>query len=169
MFAGLNYLERVTGVSQGLSDEAGQAIATGAAAGAVGGVTAGLMGKTLQMAGKATSRFGARNAATSVGNNRSNSSSLGGLSTNTGQSNSRMNGISSNIGNSNSQSNNQGLNNDSKTIKVLTKLRVARIVKTAILYLELITRRLIVVIIVLVLTLIIPVLQTLMMRREQVM
>lgn len=59
MFAGLNYLERVTGVSQGLSDEAGQAIATGAAAGAVGGVTAGLMGKTLQMAGKATSRFGA--------------------------------------------------------------------------------------------------------------
>ena len=54
-------------------------------------------------------------------------------------------------------------------IKVLTKLRVARIVKTAILYLELITRRLIVVIIVLVLTLIIPVLQTLMMRREQVM
>ncbi len=115
MFAGLNYLERVTGVSQGLSDEAGQAIATGAAAGAVGGVTAGLMGKTLQMAGKATSRFGARNAATSVGNNRSNSSILGGLSTNTGQSNSRMNGISSNIGNSNSQSNNQGLNNDSKT------------------------------------------------------
>ena len=83
MFAGLNYLERVTGASQGLADEAGQAIATGAVAGAAGGAAAGLMGKTLQMAGNATSRFTSRNGASSFGNNRSNSSSMGGLNNNT--------------------------------------------------------------------------------------
>lgn len=50
-FAGISYFERVTGVSQGLSEEAGQLMATGAMAGAVGGLAMRSTGKGVSMLG----------------------------------------------------------------------------------------------------------------------
>ncbi|MBB1062395.1 pLS20_p028 family conjugation system transmembrane protein [Limosilactobacillus fastidiosus] len=92
MFGGLNYLERVTGVSQGLSDEAGQAMAVGALGGAAVGATAGLAGGAMGKVGGAVSRFS---------NNRSNSSLTSG--------NSRTNGINSSRNKSNGQNDTHGI------------------------------------------------------------
>ncbi len=50
-FAGISYFERVTGVSQGLSEEARQLMATGAMAGAVGGFAMRGAGKSVSMLG----------------------------------------------------------------------------------------------------------------------
>lgn len=78
MFNGLNYLERVTGVSQGLSDQAGQVVATGAIAGAAGGAVASIAGHTLSGVGRATSFFASRgnsNTASRGLNNNTNSTS----------------------------------------------------------------------------------------------
>ena len=65
MFAGVNYLERVTGVSQGLSDEVGQVMAAGAVGGAIVGATGGLAGTAMSAAGGMISRFGNRSNSTS--------------------------------------------------------------------------------------------------------
>lgn len=95
MFGGLNYLERVTGVSQGLSDEVGQAMAVGALGGAAAGAAVGLAGGAMSKVGGAVSRFS---------NNRSNSSLTSG--------NSRTNGINSSRANSNSSNSSANKSND---------------------------------------------------------
>lgn len=87
IFAGVNYLERVTGVSQGLTDEAGQLIAAGATGLALTGTAGGLMGGAIGATGGMMSRLGNRNNSTShhnpggvIANNhsaRNNSSSTG--------------------------------------------------------------------------------------------
>lgn len=65
IFAGVNYLERVTGVSQGLTDEAGQLIAAGATGLALTGAAGGLMGGAMGATGGMISRLGNRNNSTS--------------------------------------------------------------------------------------------------------
>lgn len=106
MFGGLNYLERVTGVSQGLSDEAGQAMAVGALGGAAAGAAVGLAGGAMSKVGGAVSRFS---------NNRSNSSLTG--------SNSRTNGITSSRDNSNSSSGSTSKSNDQNNTHGISRSR----------------------------------------------
>lgn len=105
MFAGINYLERVTGVSQGLSEEAGQMIAAGAAGGALIGAGGGMLGRTMSTTGGMISRIGNRNNSTShhgTGGLTSNSNSMRSNNASTGQSSTMLPGQNSN------ESNNQG-------------------------------------------------------------
>ena len=112
MFAGINYLERVTGVSQGLSEEAGQMIAAGAAGGALIGAGGGMLGRTMSTTGGMISRIGNRNNSTShhgTGGLTSNSNSMRSNNASTGQSSTMLPGQNSN------ESNNQGnLRSDSQ-------------------------------------------------------
>ena len=102
MFNGLNYLERVTGVSQGLSDQAGQVVATGAVAGAAGGAVASIAGHTLSGVGRATSFFASRgNSNTASRGLNSNTNSTSSLNRGLNDSNSMANN------NNNSQLNGQ--------------------------------------------------------------
>lgn len=101
MLRGLAYLERVTGISQGLSDEAGQLLATGAMAGAAGGFVGNMAGKSMSTLGGFTSH-----------NNAKSNSLLSG--TNTSQSHGQSNNSSS--ANSGSNHSSQDSQNDAQSI-----------------------------------------------------
>ena len=106
-FAGISYFERVTGVSQGLSEEAGQLMATGAMAGAVGGFAMRGAGKSISMLGGMLNKSNAHgitnNSSQSHGTdkatglsetNNTDSSQMGGFANSTNNSTSNNTGLS---------------------------------------------------------------------------
>ncbi len=106
-FAGISYFERVTGVSQGLSEEAGQLMATGAMAGAVGGFVMRGAGKSVSMLGGMLNKSNAHgitnNSSQSHGTdkatglsetNNTDSSQMGGFANSTNNSTSNNTGLS---------------------------------------------------------------------------
>jgi hypothetical protein len=106
-FAGISYFERVTGVSQGLSEEAGQLMATGAMAGAVGGLAMRSAGKGVSMLGGMLNKSNVHgitnNSSKSHGtdkatglseNNNTDSSQMGGFANSTNNSTSNNTGLS---------------------------------------------------------------------------
>ena len=105
-FAGISYFERVTGVSQGLSEEAGQLMATGAMAGAVGGFAMRGAGKSVSMLGGMLNKSNAHgitnNSSQSHGSDKAT-----GLSETNNTDSSQMGGFANST--NNSASNNTGL------------------------------------------------------------
>ena len=126
MFKGISYFERITGVSQGFSDEFGHAMAAGAAAGFVGGAAGSLGGKAMSSIGSRISKAGGNKSSNSHSSGNSISSMLGvgnggghGVGSNSNSSqNSSSNSSGSSSTSSSAQSNNQsshGLNSSTNS------------------------------------------------------
>lgn len=83
MMAGISYFERVTGVSQGFADEGGHAMAAGAMGGMMAGMGARAVGGGLSKVSswgnsKSNGIFGSKNSSSSNSNNSSRGTAIGG-------------------------------------------------------------------------------------------
>ena len=135
MMAGISYFERVTGVSQGFADEGGHAMAAGAMGGMMAGMGARAVGGGLSKVSswgnsKSNGIFGSKNSSSSNSNNSSRGTAIGGpgeghginadggggsgagINSDNSSHNSEANGSNTGINNNSQDTNNAGDTNE---------------------------------------------------------
>lgn len=135
MMAGISYFERVTGVSQGFADEGGHAMAAGAMGGMMAGMGTRAVGGGLSKVSnwgnsKSNGIFGSKNSSSSNSNNSSRGTAIGGpgeghginadggggsgtgINSDNSSHNSEANGSSTGINNNSQDTNNAGDTNE---------------------------------------------------------